>query len=258
MLIPEYKFDHSTTIMNLGDVHRGNVAFDKELFRRCVERIKKDDRMYWLSTGDLLEVALKDSIGDVYTAMNPECEFYQLIDELEPIKHKFLGLVESNHHHRFAKSVGMSLDRLLVETLFGRHNAKGLYLGPFGVIKVTCGAASYYIGLTHGTGGGKMRGGKVNNTARLVEILGGCDIYMNGHTHTYNNFPSLIYFLDKKRGRLTEMQAEFVTTGHFLKYFESYGVGKYIPAPEGAAMVSLKHSSYGRQSAKKVVARLYN
>lgn len=258
MFIPEYKFDHNVSIMNLGDLHRGNVAFNKGLFYKCVERIRKDDRTYWLSTGDLLEMALKDSIGDVYTAQNPECEFYQLIDELDCIKHKFLGLVESNHHHRFLKSVGMSLDRLMVDVMFGRGYAKQYFLGAFGVIKVTCGQASYYIGMTHGTGGGKMRGGKVNNTARLVNVLGGCDVYLDGHTHTYNAFPDLIYFLDKKRGRLTQTQAEFVTTGHFLNYFDSYGVGRYIPSPPGAALIKLKYSGHGRQDDKQVLPQLFN
>lgn len=249
--LPEYKFDTGITILNLGDIHFGNAAFHKPLLDKAIEYILNNPNCYWLSTGDIFEMALKDSLSFTYGGMAPSHEFYKVASLLKPIASKCLGLVESNHHDRFKRATSFSVDKLLADEI------KIPFLGTLAVIKVTCGSASYYIAMLHGTGGGKQRGSKVNNTQNLINIVGGCDVYMNGHTHTYNHFPDLIYYVDKKRGNLVGMESQFVTTGHCLKYFDSYALGKWYPTPMGFAQITLKHALSGNHNNKDVSCKLF-
>ena len=250
--LKEHKFDNGISILNLGDIHFGNSAFYRPLLDKAVAYILNNADCYWLSTGDILEMALKDSLSFAYGGMAPSQEYAQVIEILKPIADKCLGLVESNHHNRMNRATSFSVDKMLADEL------KIPFLGPINVIKVTCGAAAYYIAMLHGSGGGKMRGGKVNNTQNLVNIIGGCDVYLNGHTHTYNHFPDLIYYVDKKRGSLIGMESQFVTTGHCLKYMDSYAAGKWFPTPMGFAEITLGAAVNGtNNNGKSVSCKLF-
>jgi len=253
MKIPSYKSDDDVKLYDIGDVHRGNIAFDGELLEKVVDEIASDKQAFWVSTGDLLEVALKDSIGDVYSAYSTETEYEYLKEELAPIAHRCLGIVRSNHHRRFEKAVGMSLDKLIAREL------EVPFLGALGVIRIKCGAAPYYIAMHHGTGGGKMRGGKTNNTQRLAGIMSGCDLYLEGHTHTFDFFIDDHYYIDKKRRNCILYKAHFVVTGHFLTYFDSYGVdAKYKPSPKGVAVATLYARDTGNMNQKKISGDLFD
>lgn len=240
-------------MMNLGDVHMGSPAHDAKLFQKAVEYIKAHDDCYWVSTGDLLDVALKDSKSDVYTAMPLEKEFKLLTEALAPIADKCLGIVGSNHHHRFDRSVGMSLDQLLCDKL-------GVpFLGITGLVNVVCDKAAYYVAMHHGFGGGRTRGAKTANLAYFGTIIPGADLYLSGHTHTYVSFPEDIPYIDRKRGLLVDYQAHFVCTAHFLKWKNSYGESKlYKPSTPGAALVTLHAHATGNRNSKRVDSALFN
>ena len=113
MRIPTFTFkEKEIEIVNLGDVHFGNEHYDHDSFQRVVDYIKHKDNCYWLSTGDLLEVAIKSSrVADVYNSLSPEQEYELLIKTLEPIKDKGICLVSSNHHDRLEKETSISVDK---------------------------------------------------------------------------------------------------------------------------------------------------
>lgn len=256
MKIPVLQSKGDVEIYNLGDLHYGNKAFRYELLRKVVDRIKDDDRAYWLSTGDLFEVALVGTLGDPYTAMSPNKEFYYLKDDIEPIKDKCLGIVKSNHSHRFEKLTSMSMDKLFVESL----GIGDKYLGSIGVVRVMADGIPYDICLHHGIGGGRTKGAKINNLVRLGNVVSGCDVYMSGHTHTYISTFRKNYYLDKKRKNFQKYKALYVSTGHFMEYLDSYGVDKmYEPEPIGIAKVKLKagKKGSGQLSVKKMSADFF-
>jgi hypothetical protein len=247
MNIPQYHFEHDMEIINLGDLHRGNQAHNRSLFYKVVDYIASNSHVYWLSTGDLFEMALKEAKGDVYNSMGPGQEWKSLELELRTIADKCLGLVASNHSVRFERAVGMSIDELFA------NNMNLPYLGDIAVINVTVGRASYFIGMHHGTGFGKRRGSKTNNTQDLAAIIPGCDIYMEGHTHSFDHFIDECFYLDKKRGSLVKYDAQFVVTGHFIEWEKSYAPRlKLRPMPQGSARVSLGYAGSGNQDRKSV------
>ena len=156
MQIKQYKFDNTVSVVNFGDIHLGDRCCDKKSVYKVVKEIESDKDTYWLSTGDLLNVALKNSKSDVYSSLSVKEELKELVELIEPIKNKCLGIVGSNHHHRFENEVGLNLD----ETICALSGIP--FLGEVAVIDVTCGSCSYFIALHHGCGGGRSAGAKVN------------------------------------------------------------------------------------------------
>jgi hypothetical protein len=251
--IPKTNFDSNIHLFNLGDVHRGDLCCKERLFHKAIRAIAATENAYWVSTGDMLNCAFKDSVSDSYKSAPLGVEYKTLREELRPIAHKCLGMVSSNHHRRFERTTGMSLDEILCDGL-------GIpFLGNSAVINLTLGRASYYIAMHHGIGGGRMRGGKTNNLERFFEIYPGCDIYMQGHTHTFDFFIDKVQYVDRKRNLLTEYPAYFCTTAHFLDWKESYGEEmRFKPSAEGCAVLTLFHNRSGNFAAKRVKADLFN
>ncbi len=247
MKITQYTFADSINLYNLGDIHRGDNACNDQLFRKIIGIIEKDPIGYWVSTGDLLNVALKSSKSNVYGSMNLEDEKAVLVQELSIIAKKCLGIVKSNHHARFDREVGMSLDAILCDCL------KAPFLGSLGILNITCNRTSYFVAIHHGTGSAKGRGGKATSLEKLALIVPGADLYLEGHSHSYQALYDTAYYIDRKRNLMTEGIAHFCTTGHSLKWDESYAADhKLPPMPQGAAMIELKGCGLGTISNKKI------
>jgi len=247
MRIPQYNFNDGVAIFNLGDVHRGDKACDVSAFNRTIAEIKNTGAK-WVSTGDLLNVALKTSKSDCYSSMSLEDEKDALVKELSPIAGQCLGFVASNHHNRFDQTVGMSLDKIVAKEL------KVPFLGAVGLINVTCDAASYFIGMHHGIGGGKRRGGKINNLEDLSGIMPAADVYLEGHTHAFASFINEVPYIDRKRNSLRYYKSHFVTTGHYLNWEGSYAQDlKLKPMPVGCSVIELKAAPSGSNAKAKNV-----
>ena len=245
-MIPVYHFDNDIKIFNLGDIHRGNNNCDTNVLKKNIQRINDNPGFYWVSTGDLLETAIKSSKSSCYEASTPEEELDALSLELKPIRKKCLGFVASNHQNRIKKEVGLSLDKILAE------RARIPFLGISGIIKVTCGRCSYYIAMHHGAGGG-TDGNKVNRAMKLAQNWLGVDIYLTGHTHSFSYVQDIQNLIDRKRNKTVKINTHHVTTGHYLQYDGSYAEDMGLKAkPIGSAVICLKSGTVGRQKLKRV------
>lgn len=228
-------------IINIGDVHYGNPQCDREGLRNIVNQIETHDNYYWISTGDLLEVALEGTKGDIYRSQSLQTELEEITKVLAPISSKCLGIVGSNHHERLERKAGLNLDYLLSMWL------KVPYLGYFGFLRVVLQDIGFYICLHHGYGFGRTYGAKANAMANIGTVAKGFDIYMTGHTHTYTMFVDKDYMLDRKHLRIMNMNVYYVSTGHFLNYKDSYAEKKAMkPKPKCCATVDLKTTGAGK------------
>lgn len=146
----------------------------------------------------------------------------------------------------------MSLDESICSHL------KIPFLGKLGIMNITCGRSSYYVVLHHGTGAGKKRGSKTNNTEALSELIPAADLYLEGHTHSFDHFIDEVSYIDRKRGGLVVQQMTFCVTGHFLKWEESYAMDMKLQArPQGSAVCELFESKLGKLSNKKIKCDLF-
>lgn len=244
--ITQYKFSDRIRLYNLGDIHRGNAQCDVKFLHMAIKAIQNDKRAYWVSTGDLLEIATTSCVSDSYEAMSPQDELDTLCEELEPIKSKCLGLVASNHHNRINKESGLNLDKLISMQMGIK------FLGISSIIDVTCKRCSYFIHMHHGVGGG-TQGNKVNRALKVAENYSGCDIYFSGHTHTYSHTPFQQRVVDRKRVKIRSILSHSIVTGHCLDWSGSYAEKMALrPAPIGFAYVDLGALNSGREANKKI------
>lgn len=245
MQIPQYRFDNDIKLYNIGDVHRGDLNCDIPALYNIINRIAQEESSFWVSTGDLLNVATRLSKSSVYDSMPLKKELPAMVEELSPIAHKCLGIVSSNHHNRVENEIGLNLDEV-ISTYLGVP-----YLGDISVINLTCGRLSYFVAMHHGVGGGRSRGAKSAALARLSDVIPCADVYLEGHTHHYEYFPEEYPYIDRKRNIVSTVMSHFVCTGHFLKWEQSYVQKmKLRPAPIGCAMIEFAANNNGQHTNK--------
>lgn len=245
-MIRQHKFGETTRLYNLGDVHRGNKNCSVKFFHDVIKTIAEDKNAYWISTGDLLEVATTGSVSDTYSALSPNEELEILSEELSLISDKCLGFTSSNHHHRTYKETGISLDK----TLSARCGIP--YLGDHGLLNITIGQGSYFIVLHHGTGGGS-EGNAVNRALKATGNHAGADCYLSGHTHKAVCVPFNQQIIDRKRSIVRNVLSYSIVTGHFLEWKGSYAERMGLkPAPIGAAFIDLGINHSGREETKSI------
>lgn len=248
-----YEFKNTIRIFNIGDVHRGNACCDTDFFNKTINYIKSEPDAYWVSTGDLLEAATKNSKSDTYEALNIQEELNIITEELNPIKYKCLGFVASNHHNRINNEIGLSLDGVLSDKL-------GIpFLGITGLLRVSIKNTPYYLCLHHGIGGGSSSGSKINNAMRISNNYAGADVYMSGHTHNYSHVPFTQQIISRRNGNVRTMVSHSIVTGHCLKWKDSYAEKLGLsPAPVGFAYIDLKINPSNRDNYKYITPGFFD
>ena len=245
-MIPTHRFPGGIKLVSLGDIHRGNNNCDLKLLSKHIQRIADEENTYWVSTGDLLETAIKSSKSSCYEACSPQEELEALAAELQPIRKKCLGFVASNHQNRIKKDVGLELDKYLAAA------ARIPFLGIGAVVKIVCGRLAYFVKLHHGVGGG-TDGNKVNRAMKLAQNTLGADLYLTGHTHSFSYVQDVQTLIDRKRDKLTDIISHHITTGHYLRYKGCYAEDMGLKEkPRGCAVIQLTGNNSGEQKNKRV------
>jgi predicted phosphodiesterase len=215
----------------ISDWHLGEDNCDIDLIIKTVEMIKNDPYAYVIVNGDIFNNATKTSISDTYTETLPPLEQIKLGKRLlEPIKDKILMLNTGNHELRTYKKEGIDLAEILAMELgickrFGRYGAV-LFI-RFGTLRKDASRKgnvkknSYSIYATHGSGGGRREGGKVNRLADLASIVD-TDIYIHSHTHMPFVMKNAFLRADNRNGAISIVDKLFVNSGATLN-FGGYG-----------------------------------
>jgi hypothetical protein len=56
-----YNFNGDIAVVNLGDLHLGSSFCDVSGVDKAIDYILKNENVYWVSTGDILDINLKQS-----------------------------------------------------------------------------------------------------------------------------------------------------------------------------------------------------
>lgn len=178
----------SVELLVLADYHYADPHSDHDAIKRDIEYVATHDNAYCVLAGDLMNCAIKSSVSDTYgDTLAPMDELMICTELLQPIAHKIVGIVGGNHEARHYRTNGVDMTRILarqlkVEDKYSSDTA--LVFLRFGKDKSKNHSRPicYTIYLTHGTGGGRKEGGKIQ---RLVDLSTICDadIYIMGHTH---------------------------------------------------------------------------
>lgn len=219
----------------LADLHLGDAHSDWELIQGELKHIMETPNAYCILGGDLMDSAIKSSIGDIYTAnIQPMEQLRQCVEIFEPLAKagKILAVVGGNHEFRHYKTNGVDMTSLMCSQL----NIADKYSSETAVIFLRFGhdvkhnrPQCYSIYLTHGSGGGRREGGKINRLADLATIID-TDVYVCGHTHLPAVFRQSFFRADRQNNSVFRCEKLFVNTAAALNYGGYGEVQGYKPA----------------------------
>lgn len=216
-------------IIPLADLHMGDGHFNFACLREKLDYIQNTPNVYCILNGDLMDAAIKSSIGDTYGAsIQPMEQLRQCVAIFEPIKGKILAVQPGNHENRIYKSDGLDMTEILCSQLgiadryssastllfvrFGEHRGKDRQHG-----RPVC----YTIYCVHGSGGGKKEAGKAQRLSDLAGIID-ADVYVHSHTHLPIILKERFYRVSAANSSVSLVDKLFVNTGAMLE-FGGYG-----------------------------------
>lgn len=229
-------------------MHRGNRYFDEPLWNlyyegtKNHEGFKTDKNQYVLSIGDLMETALKDSLGVQDQSEWIEDQYLWIKEQLQPIKedNRLIALLEGNHEKRATRNWFRST-RLLSKELEVPY-AEGLVVINITLCKGDI-TRKYKICAVHGAGSARTKGGKVNSIMKMRDIVGDADVYVMGHLHDKIAIVDPIYINGVPKERLFGMTGAYLTYGGYVEE------KLYSPPARGSLKVKL-HFDIDRVSAR--------
>lgn len=225
----------------MADLHIGDPQSDFKSILERIEHIKKTPNAYCILDGDLMDTAIASSIGDTYSAnLQPMEQLKQCVKIFEPIKDKILGVLPGNHEGRVYKTDGLDITELMCSQL----GIPERYSPTTALLFIRFGNNSrnrpqlYTAYVTHGSGGGRREGGKVNRLADLAAIVD-ADIYIHAHTHLPLVFKESFFRVSGGNSSVALVDKLFVNTAASLNY-GGYGDKQgYKPASKSSPVIYL-------------------
>jgi predicted MPP superfamily phosphohydrolase len=222
----------------LSDVHLGDVHCDYKALRERLDHILNTENSYCLLGGDLMDCAIAASVGDTYAAsMQPMEQLKQCVEIFKPLadKKKILAVCGGNHEHRIWKQDGIDVTALMCSQL----GIAEKYTETTALLFIRFGKGDTHhnhgrrqlhtIYVTHGSGGGRREGGKINRLADLAAIVD-ADIYVMGHTHMPAIIREGFFRVSASNSTVTMADRLFVNTAAWLQYGGYGDTQGYKPA----------------------------
>lgn len=214
------EFD-SIEVHPLADLHIGDAACNYKDIVAELEYIKNTPNCYCILDGDLMDTAIKSSIGDTYGAnLQPMEQLKACVKLFEPIRDKILAVSSGNHENRCYKQDGIDLTALMCSQLgiADRYTeTTALVYIRFGYDKHHQRKQCYTMYMTHGTGGGRKEGGKIQRLADLATIVD-ADIYLMAHVHQPAAFRNTFFRADPRNNAISKAEHLFINTAAWLDY----------------------------------------
>jgi predicted phosphodiesterase len=237
-------FAEKIEIHPLSDLHIGDRHCDYKSILERIEHIKNTPNAYCILDGDLMDTAIASSVGDTYGAsIQPMEQLKHCVRLFEPIKDKILAVLPGNHENRIYRSDGIDITSLMCNQL-GIHDryssTTALVFVRFGKNKASGHGRPqlYTIYVTHGSGGGRKEGGKVNRLADLAAIVD-ADIYVTGHTHLPLVFKESYFRVSGSNSSVAMVDKLFINTAASLDY-GGYGDAQgFKPASKKSPVIIL-------------------
>lgn len=238
----------------MADLHIGDSMCDFKAIMEKIEYIKNTPNAYCILDGDLMDTAICSSIGDTYGAnLQPMEQLKQCVKIFEPIKDKILCVLPGNHENRVYKSDGLDITEIMCAQL----GIPEKYSPTTALVFIRFGKQKshrpgkpflYTAYVTHGSGGGRKEGGKVNRLADLAAIVDS-DIYIHAHTHLPLVFKESFYRVSSGNSSVALVDKLFVNTAASLNY-GGYGDRQgFKPASKSYPVIyldGLKHDMWAK------------
>jgi hypothetical protein len=218
-------------LIPIGDVHVGDEFFDEKLFKNLMSYVLEKPHRYVILNGDLMDMALRTSVSDIYGAnLSPAQQVQHIASILLPIRDRILAFGTGNHSERVYKSTGIDVDYLLALEL----GIKERYANNSFVLFIKVGESHtsrpskkkqqvYSVFVQHGRGGGRKMGAKVNRLVDMDNIIANADLYVMGHVHSPVNLPQSTFVSDSQNMTIARHNSYYMIHNAFLD-FGGYGL----------------------------------
>lgn len=240
------------SLIILSDLHLGNPYCSVKHFEQTVEFIRKIDNCFCFLNGDLCESVTKASKGDVFTqTMTPQQQRDSVIQLLEPIKDKVLGVTTGNHELRIYQDTGVDLSADIAKALKTPYRPEGmLYKLSIGKGNQSHAEQSYVFWgyLTHGYGGARTKASKAIKAERTGTWIPSCDWIAMSHDHVVNVAPDIDFVPDSRgtlgkdgfvSGKITAHRKILIKTNAYLKWGGYAEMGGFPPSDLSTPLVQL-------------------
>jgi len=252
------------TIVPIGDIHIGSASCDESRLRQTIDRVKADDRCYWLGMGDYAEWINRNdprfepgslakwlTMADLVDLSKAQKD--RFLELVRPIAHKCLALVEGNHELTIKRKTERDIFSEIVTGVKGAGKLEDidlLGLGIYGWLQLIFrrskeGATTMFdINLHHGFVGGRLAGAKALNMQRWLWAHD-CDIAIFGHSHNTGVQVEAIETIDRA-GNVSIKHRIGAFSGTFRKTINEGGPATYsevkgfFPVPLAGVEIQLR------------------
>ena len=229
----------------MADLHIGDDHCDYKSVIERIEYIKNTPNAYVILDGDLMDTAIASSVGDTYGAtLSPMEQLKECVKLFEPIRNKILAVLAGNHENRVYRTDGIDITQLMCSQL----GLQDRYSPTTALLFVRFGEGNksthhgrrqlYTIYVTHGAGGCRKEGGKVNRLADLACIVD-ADCYVMGHTHLPVIMKESFYRVSGANSSVALVDKLFVNTAASLNYGGYGDAAGFKPASKQAPVIYL-------------------
>jgi predicted MPP superfamily phosphohydrolase len=228
----------------LSDLHIG-AEFAEKKFIGYRDWIINTPNAYTVINGDVLDLSVKASIGDVYSNERPRTQRKYAVELLRPLAEagKILAYLDGNHEYRVMKDTDEYPGETICELLGIPHlyDADGVMLflnvghdRKKGEKNRIC----YSCYMLHGWAGGKRWGGLANALESMANSVV-ADVYIISHSHKKIAFSRRILVPDTRTKSLRWKKQLFFSSSSFQDW-AGYAVRRgYNPATLGSQRLRL-------------------
>lgn len=206
------------------DDHMGDEHCNEEVIKKRIEAVASEPNAFIGLGGDIINNATTSSVSDTYSeTLSPMKQIERAVNLYYPVRDRILYAVMGNHCFRSYKTDGIDIMAIIAKELgiYDRYSDTAamvfLRLGCNSRYRAQGRQVTYRIYATHGTGGGKRPGGKINRVEDLQKIVD-ADIYIHGHTHLPAVFKQATYRANDSAGSVDLITQTYVNTASALGY----------------------------------------
>lgn len=238
-------------VFPLADFHIGDSMSDKKLIDKLLKEVEETPDTYCILGGDLMDSAIASSIGDTYAeTLKPQEQLDRCVRIFAPLadKGKILAVLPGNHENRIYKAVGVDMTQVMCSQL----GIIDKYSETTAVLFLRVGnnqhkrPFTYTVYCTHGSGGGRKPGGKINRLTDYANIVD-ADIYICGHTHMPAMIKQDFFRTNNTNSVVQKVERTFINTASALNY-GGYGDRQgYTPASNSYPIITLKASGRNKE-----------
>lgn len=244
----EYPQEGDVPLIVLTDLHIGSKHHDRALLDRILKYADEHDAYFWLN-GDILENAIKHSVGDINECdMTPNEQLEEMREIFGPRRHRVLAVLSGNHEGRTKRE--SDFDPI---EYWANEEPRIPYLNRAGAVALTVKGQKWVVYGMHGVRGCGRKPGSAKNAVYDMHEVVDADLYVHGHHHKED------FFKDKQLQHKDPIgffwRYRWYCNGGTLHKYGGYGADAGYPANDvGAYCLWLNDATKGAKTGKHIRA----